>query len=57
MRGGGRGGLDLGCAVPGVGKSSGPWGLAALWLGNSMSGGAWRATIHGFQKSRAQLSE
>ena len=31
MRGGGRGGLDLGCAVPGVGKSSGPWGLAALW--------------------------
>ena len=29
VRGGGRGGLDLGRAVPGVGKSSGPAGSAA----------------------------
>ena len=50
---------DMG-SIPGLGRSPEEGNgnpLHYSCLGISMSGGAWQATIHGVQKSRAQLSE
>ena len=46
--------------IPGSGRSSGEWHgnpLHYSCLENSMDRGAWRATVHGVSKSRAQLSD
>ena len=47
---------DLG-SIPGSGRSPGKGnGYPFPYLGNSMDGGAWRATIHEVTKSHTRLS-
>ena len=46
-------------SVPGLGRSPGGengYPLQSSCLENSMDRGAWRATVHGFENSRAGLS-
>ena len=47
-------------SIPGLGRSHGEGNgnpLQYSCLGNSMDGGAWRATVHVVAKSRTQLSD